>query len=94
MRYKIQPGIVLSTVCGESLLVATMKARDKCPYVKQLNSTAAYYWSLLEAGMSLEEILTDAEETYNVSRERVRPGLVSFINSLVMEGYLIPEAEP
>ncbi len=75
------------------MLVATLEARGKCDYVKQLNSTAAYYWTLLEKGFSLEEMTEMASVRFGVSRQRIRPGLVSFINTLILEGYLLVEEE-
>ena len=32
--WTIRPGVVLTQVCEEYLLVATRKARGLCPYVK------------------------------------------------------------
>lgn len=89
--YKIQPGVVLTSVCGEHMLVATRLARGKCPYVKQLNSTGAFYWSLLEQGKDLEEMVAIASEAYGVDGERIRPGLEKYIEGLRSGGYLLPE---
>lgn len=43
MKYQIRPGVVLSEVCGEYLLLATMEASRYCPYVYQINETAAFF---------------------------------------------------
>ena len=90
-RYKIRPGVVLAQVCGENLLVATRPARGKCPYVRQLNSTGAYFWSLLEQNMGEEQMLQAARVHYQAEPERLRSSLPPFLAGLAQQGYLIPE---
>lgn len=90
-RYQIRPGVVMAGVCGEYMLVATRRARGCCPYVKQLNSTGAFYWSLLEAGKDMEAMIRTASDTYGVAEERIRPGVAAFLASLCAEGYLLEE---
>lgn len=48
MKYAIQPGVLLETVCDEHLLIATGEARGKVPYVKNLNETGVWFWQLFE----------------------------------------------
>lgn len=90
-RYTIQPGIVFSLVCGEGLLIATNRARGKCPFVKQLNSTGAYFWSLLEQGLGMEDMVQAAAGQYQIEPERIRPGLMRFVEELAALGYLHSE---
>ena len=47
MDYQIRPGVVLTEACGEYLLLATLDASKYCPYVYQINETAAFFWRLL-----------------------------------------------
>lgn len=91
MRDIIRPGVVLAQVCGENLLIATRAARGRCPYVKQLNATGAFFWSLLEQGLDPEAMARAASEQYGVPVERLRPGLLRFLEDLRKSGYLIPE---
>lgn len=90
-RYQIRPGVVMAGVCGEYLLVATRRARGSCPYVKQMNPTGAFYWSLLEAGQDVEAMIRSASERYGVDEARIRPGLLAFLDALRREGYLLEE---
>lgn len=90
-RYNIQPGVVLVEVCGEQMLVAARAARDKCPYVKQLNATGAYFWTLLEQGFAPDEMVSTAAAHYRVEPERIRPGLLQFLEDLRQNGYLLTE---
>lgn len=91
-HYQIRPGVILVCVSGEYMLVATRPARGFCPYIKQLNPTGAYYWSLLEAQMDPEEMIRTASERFSVDDARIRPGLLIYLESLEKEGYLL-EAE-
>lgn len=90
-RYNIRPGVVLVEVCGERMLVAARAARGKCPYVKQLNATGAYFWALLEQGFARDEMISTAAAHYQVDPERIRPGLLQFLEDLRRNGYLLPE---
>ena len=69
MTHNIQPGVILVQVCGEHLLVATREARGKCPYVKQLNATGAYFWTLLAQNMTLGEMTQAAAQRYGAPPE-------------------------
>lgn len=88
MKPDLQPGIVLTQVCGECMLVATRPARGKCPYVKQLNATGAFFWRLLEQGMDTEDMVQAAAVRYGATPERIRPGLLLFLEDLKKNGYL------
>lgn len=92
-KWKIRSGIVLTSVCNEYMLVTTAEARGFCPYVKQINSTGAYYWTLLEKGMGIEEMAKEASAAYGAPAERILPGLESYITMLAEAGYLIPVEE-
>ena len=59
MNYKIRDGLVLETLCGTSLLIATLEARKYCPYVMQLNEASAYIWKMLFEVSGNEPIFCD-----------------------------------
>lgn len=88
MTYKLQPGVVLTSVCGEYLLVATGEALGKVAYARGLNETGAYFWSLLEEGLSVDQIAATAAKTYEAPEDQVRPILLHFLDSLRSAGYL------
>lgn len=91
MRYKLLPGVVLTEVCGESMLIATRPARGKCDYVRHLNPSAAFFWKLLEQHADTEEMLRAAQEAYGVEEQVLRTDLQRFLESLEKQGYLTPE---
>lgn len=93
MIYHVCPGIVLATVCGENLLIATREARGKTPNVKILNQTGAYFWKCFEQQRELSEIIAQASEHYNISVEDVEFAIKNFVSALEKDGYLIPDGE-
>lgn len=93
MKDQIRPGVVLTEVCGEYLLLATLDASRYCPYVYQINETAAFFWRLLEQQFTEEQIAEKAAEEYEVPVETVRSDVRQFIDTLLAQGYLLPKGE-
>ena len=87
-QYKLREGIILKTICGEYVLVASGEARHHCPYVQQLNESAAYLWKFLEQGLDMNQMAARAAEDYSLSVEEIMPGLQDFIHMLLDQGYL------
>lgn len=93
MTYHVCPGIVLATVCGENLLIATREARGKTANVKILNQTGAYFWKCFEQHRELNEIIAQASADYHISVEQVESAIEGFVSTLEKDGYLIPDGE-
>ena len=91
MRYPIRPGVVLEEACGEYLLLATMDAASHCPYVYQINETAAFFWRLLERQLPEDEMLAAVVAEYDAPEELVRRDIRQFLTDLRQKGYLLPE---
>lgn len=91
MNYKIREGIVMETLCGTSLLIATLEARKYCPYVMQLNEASAYIWQMLFDGKTYEEMIKRAAEDFEISVEQAGETIESFLSDLIEKKYLIPE---
>ena len=49
-RYVTRPGVVLTSICDEYMLLAAKAAREHCPYMTQLNESSAFLWRRLEQG--------------------------------------------
>lgn len=93
MKYQIRPGVVLSEVCGEYLLLATMDAGRNCPIVYQINETAAFFWRLLERNLTMDEIVAEAAKEYDAPAELLRLDVEKFAENLLENGYLLGEEE-
>ena len=91
MRYPIRPGVVLEEVCGEYLLLATMDAASHCPYVYQINETAAFFWRLLERQLPEEDVAAAVAAEYDAPVDIVRRDLGQFLKDLREKGYLLSE---
>lgn len=90
--YRTRPGVVLTGICGEYLLVAAKSAREFVPYVTQLNESSAALWEMLENGgneRTLEDGVTQIFEIED--RCSARTSIRTFIDQMVNLGYLIPD---
>ena len=65
MKYRTRTGIVLTSVCGQHVLVAAKEARENCPYVTKINETAAFCWRLLENGSTCSQLADRLMEEYD-----------------------------
>ena len=89
-RYHTRPGVVLTTVDEQYLLVASKSAREFCPYITQINDTAAFCWRLLEDGADPDALLEHLAEEYEIDdSERVRTDLQELLDQLCKANYLI-----
>jgi len=93
MDYQIRPGVVLTEACGEYLLLATLDASKYCPYVYQINETAAFFWRLLEKHLPEDEIVTEAVAEYGAPEAVIRHDIRQFVNTLLEQGYILLEEE-
>ena len=91
MRYPISRGVVLAEFCGESLLLATLDAARHCPYVYQVNETAACFWPLLERQLPEDDVAAAVAAEYDAPAEVVRRDLGQFLKDLREKGYLLSE---
>lgn len=90
MYYKTRPGVVLTTVCGENLLVAAKAAAAECPYVTQINDTSAFLWERLVGGNDVEGLMAAVAEEYEVAEpDMIRSAIESFIKEMTECGYLL-----
>ena len=79
-RYAIRPGVTLQTVAGEYLLIAANEAQPFCPYVQQLNSTAAYLWSLLADGMDVDRMTEEAARHFDIPKQDIESDIRVLLN--------------
>lgn len=89
MKYRVCPGVVIASVCGEHLIVATGEARGKVPYVKSINETGVWFWKQFEKQLSEDEIVSQAVQHYHIRPEEAKSAFDTFFQLLQEEGYLI-----
>ncbi len=89
--YKIRKGAVLEQVGDAFLIITSDEARPPCPYIRQANGTVAFYWHLLEKGLSEEQMLQVAEKEFEAPTEILKSDLQQLMQMLETLGYLIRE---
>ena len=91
---KVRPGVVLTHICGESVLVAAYEARRYCPYTTILNDTGDTIWKCLEDGKSLTEIIDYINEEFAVPKDTdLRKMITEYIELLHGNGYVLYEED-
>ena len=89
-RCKTRPGVVLTTVGGQYVLVAARAAREYCPSTMQINETAAFCWRVLEGGADADALAAALAEEYKVEDAAgLRADAEDLIDQLAQHGYLI-----
>ena len=93
-QYKTRPGVVLTEICGEYLLLAAKAAREHCPYMTQLNESSAFLWRELENGAAPEELERAVLEEYEIADPAsAREAIRGFVEQMLQLGYLLPKGE-
>ena len=93
-RYKTRPGVILTEIAGEYILVAAKALSGICPYVTQINESSAFLWEKMKKGASEEELIAAVMEEYDIDDpEEIRKAILSFIKQMEETGYLLNEEE-
>ena len=93
-RYKARAGAVLTTVCGEYLLVTVRALRGLCPFVTRLNESSAFLWNRLLEGATEEELFSAVAEEYEVEDlASVRRMIREFLEQMQEMHYLETQEE-
>lgn len=90
-EYKLRPGVILTEVCGEYLLVATKEAKAFCPFVTQINGQAAAFWHILEKANTAPEILDQAAAVLEKDKKSVLVSWLAFLSKMSKAGYVLAE---
>ena len=89
-RYKTRPGVVLTTIAGQFILVAAKPLRNLCPYITQINETAAFCWRILEQGSDLDELKEKISAEYEITdSEELQRDIEALLGQLLENNYLI-----
>ncbi len=91
-RYKTREGIVLTEVCGETLLVSANALRKLCPFVTVLNESSAFLWTQLRNGATVEELESAVHAEYEIDDPSVvRAVIEDFLRQMLELNYLVAE---
>ena len=88
--FKTRPGVVLSEICGEYVLVSAKKLQDLCPYISQINESSAFLWKQLEKGMNQQQLIQAVETEYETDNDiDIRESVHLFLQQMLELNYLI-----
>lgn len=93
MKYRLREGVVLETICGTSILVATLEARKYCDYTRHLNQDASFIIEMVKAELSLEEMAEKTSTQYEISKNEALNIIMSFLSGMIEMNYIIEESE-
>ena len=94
IRFKPIPGIVLTNICGEYLLVAAKSLRGSVPYLSQLNESSAFLWRRLENGSDEDELIKALLNEYEIEDPAsARSAVQRFVEQMLQAGYLRKEGD-
>lgn len=92
--YKTRPGIILTEICGEYVLIAARALLDQCHYLTQVNESSAFLWKQLEQGATLDDLIVAVKEEYETVDADNTEGVISeFIRNMLDMNYLLVSEE-
>ncbi len=92
-RYRTRPGVVLTTISGQNVLVSAKSVQGLCPFTAQINETTAFCWRVLEEGADMDTLLRRVREEYEIEdAAAVRADLEQLVAQMLESNYLIEES--
>lgn len=93
-EYRIRKGVVLEVICGRYLLIATDDIIEKCGYIRKIEEITAFYWEMMEQGLSIDEMVRRASSLFeNIPVEQLRVDIEDMIEQLKTLGYILKDNE-
>ena len=93
-RYRTRTGLVLTSICGEHILIAAKAIRDQVSSFAQLNESSAFVWRLFECGSSTEDAEKALMEEYEIEDPALAGAAVkAFVEQMAQNGFLLKEGE-
>ncbi len=92
--YRIRKGIVLEEILGKYLLISTEAVREKCVYTRKIEPIVAYYWEMMEQGLSIEQMAEKASAVFpDTNKDVLTKDIKDLVEELAEAGYLLKENE-
>ncbi len=92
-KYRLRPGVVLTEICGEYLLVATPQAEAYCKFVNRVNETGGKILEYIShESLTISEIGSKLNVDYEViDKNSFIQDVFGFLISLQENGYIVTE---
>ena len=88
---KIKEGFVKKPIMDEIVVVPTGAASEKFEGLIKLNETASFIWDEVEAGKTVDEIVAEMTERYDVDQDIAKADLLEVIEQMKEKGFFIEE---
>lgn len=79
---KIKKGFVTREIAGTIIAVPTEELLKEFQGMIQLTNSAKFVWDLLQEDITLEEIVDKLSTKYNITVDKAKADVESFINNL------------
>ena len=89
MKYHPRPGIVLTKICDQNVLIPSRIAHEHCKSIRTLPLVWAITWEFLEKGVEEDNILKLHRILTKKTEEEIRESLDQFYEAVSSQGYLI-----
>lgn len=89
MKYKTNPAVVKTKICGMDLLIPTRAAFPGCRAVHYLPWFWSQAWDALEKGLPVENLIKGYQLISRKPEELARSEFRDFLETLCAEGHLI-----
>lgn len=93
MTYELRPGIVLTKICGEYMLIPSRQASESCPSLKRLGLIGASLIETINKKEPLDKVCKAYEILGNKTPEEAREKIRKMVDDLLREGFLIETME-
>lgn len=92
-RYSLRGGVVLTTICGQDILVATPQARPFCKKLQEINPTGGDIIRFLEGeARTFDELMAFLAGEYEIEDPgEIREDIRGFLKILTEQGYVLEE---
>ena len=91
-RMRTRPGVVLTEICGEYVLVSAKAITKDCPFVTAINEESAFLWTQLINGADEDELVAAVNAEYEVdSLDTLLDAIRGFLREMNERNLLIED---
>ena len=93
MKYKLRPGILKTSICSVTVLIANREAQDYCPTIMKLPLLWSAAWECIEKQKSIDSLVQVFRILTQKNEDEIRKSIDHIFNQLYENGYLIAAEE-